>query len=169
MILLLHKNNAVAINKILSIADIRHSKLLKGISSSNTHIIFQIMENKMHLTDLHSEHNTWIKHLDFYKDECSTIQNRLAEIISANNKIEVTAQVEHFQNQLIRQNEVIDILKHDIHKAEAAMAEQVEANPVATDRKTAPDHVELRSQFETFEKLFAELKTEFNTFAAKTL
>lgn len=158
-----------AINKILSIDDISHSKQEKFIPSWNTYLKTHIMENKMHLTNLHSERNNWIKHLAFYKDECASIQNRLGEIVSANSKIEVTAQVEHFQNQLVRQNEVIDILKHDIHQAEAAMAAQVEANPVATDRKTAPDHTHLRDQFETFEKLFTELKTEFNTFAAKTL
>lgn len=127
------------------------------------------METKVHLTDLHNERNNWNQSIAFWKDDMASMQNRLETIASANSKTEVTAQVEHFQNQFIRQREVLDILKHDIHEAEAEMARAVEANPVATDRKTAPDHANLRDQVVTFEKLYAELKTEFNTFAAKAL
>lgn len=127
------------------------------------------MDTKVHLTDLHTERNNWNQSIAFWKDDLGSMQNRLESIVSANSKTEVTAQVEHFQNQFIRQREVLDILKHDIHEAEADMAREVEANPVATDRKTAPDHGHLRDQVVTFEKLYAELKTEFNTFAAKVL
>lgn len=127
------------------------------------------METKVHLTDLHSERQTWLKALALSKDEIESFENRLSEIMKANNQLETTSMVEHFQNQFIRQREVMDILVHDIHTAEAAMAQQVEANPVATEHKTAPDHTELRDRAETFTNLFAELKTEFNKFAAKTL
>lgn len=127
------------------------------------------METKVHLTDLHTERQTWLKALALSKDEIQSFENRLGEIAKANNQVEVTSMVEHFQNQFIRQREVIDILNHDINVAEAEMAKQVEANPVATEHKTAPDHTALRDRAETFTNLFAELKTEFNKFAAKTL
>ncbi|MES2778618.1 MAG: hypothetical protein V4651_01855 [Bacteroidota bacterium] len=127
------------------------------------------MDTKVHLTDLHTEKQNWLSALALSKDEIESFENRLEEIAKANNQVEITSKVEHFQNQFIRQREVMDILVHDIHAAESAMAHQVEANPVATEHKTAPDHTELRDRAETFTNLFAELKTEFNTFAAKTL
>lgn len=127
------------------------------------------MENKIHLTDLHTERRNWLNILSFCMDEMDSMKNRLAEIVSANNKTETTAQAEHFQNQFIIQRDVLEVLSHDIHETESAMVKQIEANPVATDRKTAPDHLELRDRVATFERLFTELKQEFNTFAAKTL
>lgn len=127
------------------------------------------METKIHLTDLHAERQTWLKALALCKDEMESFENRLAEIMKANNRVETTSMVEHFQNQFIRQREVKDILVHDINEAETTMAKQVEANPVATEHKTAPDHTALRDRAETFTNLFAELKAEFNKFAAKTL
>lgn len=127
------------------------------------------METKVHLTDLHTERQTWLQAMAFSKDEIGSFENRLAEIMKANTQQDITSMVEHFQNQFIRQREVMDILIHDIHAAEAAMAQQVEANPVATEHKTAPDHTALRDRAETFTNLFAELKAEFNKFAAKTL
>jgi hypothetical protein len=127
------------------------------------------MEAKIHLTDLHTEKQTWLSALALAKDEIESFENRLSEIVTANNNKEITALVEHFQNQFIRQREVIDIMKHNIHESESALAKQIEANPIASDRKTGPDHTMLRDGMETFDKLFKELKAEFNKFAAKTL
>lgn len=126
------------------------------------------MDNKVHLTDLHSERNEWLKLLAFAKDEIQSFENRLAEIVKANNKVEVTAQVEHFQNQFIRQKEVMDILRHNINESENLMAKQIEANPVATDHKTAPDHTDMRDEVKTFENIYNDLKVEFLKFAAKS-
>src|SRR6478735_5136661 len=119
------------------------------------------MENKMHLTDLHEERRNWLNILLFTIDEMDSMRNRLSEIVLANNKSETTAQAEHFQNQFILQRNVLDILRHDINETEIEMAKQIEANPVATDRKTAPDHASLRERMDTFERLFNELKQEF--------
>src|SRR6478752_1055082 len=98
------------------------------------------MENQMHLTDLHEERRNWLNTLSFTLDEMDSMKKRLSEIVAANNKIEVTAQSEHFQNQFILQRNIMDVLRHDINETENEMAKQIEANPVATDRKTATDH-----------------------------
>jgi hypothetical protein len=126
------------------------------------------MEAKKHLTDLHNEHMEWIKSLQFYKDEIQLMTNRLQELVTTNSKTEILAQIEHFQNQFIRQSEVIDELKHDINQSENTIVEAVQSNPVAVNRQSAPDHIVLRDRFETFEKLFKEMKEEFNKFASKT-
>jgi predicted nuclease with TOPRIM domain len=126
------------------------------------------MEARKHLSELHQEHLTWIKSLEFYKDELQTLNNRLGELVTANSDNAIRAQIEHFQNQFIRQNEVIDELKHDIKASENEIIANISNNPVASDHRSAPDHTELRDRFETFEKIYSELKNEFQAFASKT-
>ncbi|MFA6260945.1 MAG: hypothetical protein WC760_05725 [Bacteroidia bacterium] len=127
------------------------------------------MENQVKVTAAHRDHNEWIGYLKFCKDEISSFENRLSEVVTANNKREIVAQVEHFQNQFIREKEVIDILKHDIRAMENQLEVQVAANPVATEHKRVADEPELRERMDTFEKLFNELKEEFHGFIRVTL
>lgn len=127
------------------------------------------MEAKKHVTELHSERTEWINKLQFFKDDIAALKNRLEEIVALNSKNDIRAQVEHFQNQFIRQLEVNDELRHQINREEQAFVAAESKNPVATDHKTAPDHTHLRDQVETYEKLFKELRTEFNSFVSKTL
>lgn len=121
-----------------------------------------------YLHELHAEHNEFLSIIAFAKDEIKTFKNRLDEVVTANNKAEVMAQVEHFENQFIRHNEVIDELKHEIHECEVKIAKLAESNNVATDHRKADDHVELRDQIETFNKIYAELKDDFKRFLEKT-
>ena len=121
-----------------------------------------------YLHELHAEHNEFLSVLAFAKDEIKTFKNRLDEVVTANNKAEVMTQVEHFENQFIRHNEVIDELKHEIHECEVKIAKLAESNNVATDHRKADDHIELRDQMETFNKIYAELKDEFKRFLEKT-
>ena len=127
------------------------------------------MEAKKHISDLHSEHIEWLNKLSFNKDEIQSFNKRLAEVINANNVKEVAVNVEHFQNQFIRQNEVIDELRHEIKQYENSLVMQVEANPVAADHRLIVDHPQLRDQMEIFEKIYNDLKMEFNHFLTKTL
>ncbi|MFT5723706.1 MAG: putative nucleic acid-binding Zn-ribbon protein [Bacteroidia bacterium] len=122
-----------------------------------------------YLNELHKEYTKWTKSLDFYKDEIATYKTRLGEIITQNTKTEVTAQVEHFQNQFIRQNEVIDTLKHDIHAAEHKLVENAQANNVATDHRKVEEDAKIIEQMTMFDKIYKELKGEFSRFAADVL
>ncbi len=127
------------------------------------------MENKKHVSALHSERIEWLSTLQFFKDDIQSLQNRLEEIVKANTKMEITAMAESYQNQFIRQLEVNDELRHKINAAEVAFASEESKNPVATDHKLAPDHVELRDEVDTYSNLFKSLRNDFNTFASKTL
>lgn len=128
------------------------------------------MENtKKYLSELHDEHRTFIAELDFAAIEIKTFVHRLEEVAIANTKLEVMQQVERFQNQFIRQQEVIDELRSMIHHSEITIAEIARANNVATDHRKAEDHAELRNHLETFKIIYAELKSEFLKFLTKTL
>lgn len=124
------------------------------------------METKK-IYDLHEEHQTWLKNLAFYKDEITVMQNRITEIASKNSGQDVLKQVEHFQNQLIVQRNNIDELNHSIKDHENYLENRVNENPIAVDRRKVNDHPKMRDNYESFDKVFNELRKELNLFLAK--
>jgi hypothetical protein len=69
-------------------------------------------EARVHIADLHSDHKLWLNALGFYKQGVGLLENRLADIARRNTAQEVMAELEHFQNQYIRQKEVIDTVRN---------------------------------------------------------
>lgn len=120
-----------------------------------------------YIADLHFDHMEWINSLRFYKEEIAILERRLEEIVRRNNKPDVLAELEHFQNQFIREKEVIDELRHDIKVHENFLEKESKEHPVAIDHRYFTDHTELRDRFVTFEKIYAELKLEFHKWLAK--
>jgi hypothetical protein len=126
------------------------------------------MEIKAHFNEIYANILSWVNDLTFYKDELNVFQTRLEEVAKQNNKLEVMTEVEHFQNQFIRQHEVIDTLKHDLKKFNNTIVENISKNPVASDRRTTAAPVELEDQYQTFLKIYNELKADFEKFLVKT-
>ena len=115
----------------------------------------------VYISDLHFEHMLWLNSLKFYQDEIGVFERRLEEVAKRYTATEVLAQLEHFQNQYIRQREVLDELRHDIKAHENALEKEAREHPVAIDHRHFTDHSGLRDQMQTFEKLYRELKEEF--------
>lgn len=118
------------------------------------------------IATLHNDHKEWISKLSFYKDDLAVFRNRLEEVARKNNAKGFSAELEHFQNQLILQQEQIDILKHAVNKHENEIERSVELNPVASDHRRLPDHDNLRADIKRFEELFASLRKELLAFLA---
>jgi hypothetical protein len=78
--------------------------------------------------------------------------------------MEVKAQVERFQNQFIREREVIDILKHDIKEHENTLVSFAKENPVAVEHVYFRHHSDLEDRMLTFEKIWKQLRMEFMSF-----
>lgn len=127
------------------------------------------MSDQKYIYELHNDHKMWLSELTLTQDELKSFTNRLQEIASANTASDILAQVESFQNQFIRENEVIDTLKHDINKAEQEIVNNVSANNVAVEHRKVADDVALRDRMETFHNIFLGLKLSFMAFVAKTL
>lgn len=126
-------------------------------------------KNKEHITTMHAEHTSWKKELAFARDEMETYKNRLGEIASRNTGTDVLSKVEQLQNQIIRQNEVVDQFNHDINLHEDELVASAKANQVAVDHRQMPDHSDLREGMETFRKLFAELKSDLSRFLSSAM
>ena len=116
---------------------------------------------KKHIDELHFEHKLWTSKMRFYMDELSIFENRLSELVQRNTKVEVTSEIEHFQNQFIRQREVAEQLISKCNDHEKFLANQAKEHPVAIDHVLFTDHTKLRDEAEVYDKIYAELKTEF--------
>jgi hypothetical protein len=127
------------------------------------------MESTKYLNELHADHRKWIALLKFYSDEINSFNNRLSEIVGTNSKKEVLAHIEHFQNQFIRQKEVIDMIRHDVLLSEKDLQAKISINPLASDHQRMLDNQVLRGQIDTFTKIFDELKSEFKQFLSHVL
>ena len=63
---------------------------------------------------LHFEHTLWSNELSFVEDELKIFEKRLEKLVNNLTDRDMMARLEHFQNQFIRQKEVLDQLRHDI-------------------------------------------------------
>jgi hypothetical protein len=115
----------------------------------------------------HEENVEWSNKLDFYKEEIKILQNRLEEVAEKNNNKDVLALVEQFQNQLIIHRNTNDEIQHKVTLSEDKLQEEINKNPVATDHRKVEYHQNEKEEIQIFEKVFSELREEFNRFVAK--
>ena len=127
------------------------------------------MIQEKYIAELHAEHRLWKSQLLLAKDQLKSYQNRLEEIIIANNSKNILAEIEQFQNQFMSENEVIDTLLHEIGVEEVQLAENIRENNVATEHRKSLENLALMERMDVFNKLFFELGLKFTSFLSKTL
>lgn len=126
-------------------------------------------EVNVYLSDLHFEHTQWMSELKFWEDEIATFNKRLGEVVVRYTSNEIRASIEHFQNQFILHDEVIDTLKKEVKTHEKMIAKEAEERPVAIDRVYFEDHSALREKMNTQRKIYGELKGEYFSFLSKSM
>jgi hypothetical protein len=151
--------------------------LKEGISRLN--IVNNIPESSMKavkstkvnniLEQFHHENMTWVRSLDFFKQENNYLKNRLSEVVDINSDKTFLAQAEHFQNQFIIKDEFVDELKHDINEQEKILMEKYIKTGNSIDDHIILRQKNLREQIEYLEKDFTTLRNEFNNYLTKTL
>ena len=121
---------------------------------------------KKPITQLHAEIAQSISEVKFGMSELSIFQDQLKEIAEKNNHEEVSKQVEHFQNQFIRQNEISQELLHDLHISDRQLAED-SARDKDSDLILEKENSGIKDRVETYNRLLVELKNEFHLFLEK--
>ena len=114
----------------------------------------------------HHENQTWVRLLDFFKQENSFLKNRLSEVVDQKTGKEFLALAEHFQNKFILKDEFIDELKHDVNAQDHSLQENKIAEPETLKEKFIKQQGKLRNEIEYLEKDFAQLKNEFYKYLA---
>jgi hypothetical protein len=129
------------------------------------------MVTTLPIQNLHLEYKLWIAELNFDNEMMKIFESHLENILMQNQeKKDRLPQVEHFQNQFIRQREVIDELKHHLNISEKQLAGFTrEMSPIGYEFERLDNHPHLRDQFLTFRKIFNELKEEFHDFEASCM
>jgi len=118
-------------------------------------------------SDLHFEHKQWRRELLFWEDELKSLQNRLNELVLRWTDKEVLAQLEHYQNQFIIQENAIDELEDHINLHETNISEQLKKGKDVLDVQMVKKHIEFRNQMDTQRNLYSELKSNFFRFLSK--
>ena len=116
---------------------------------------------------LHLEYQIWMNELNFYKEEIRIFESHLEMIIDKLDDVMAKSKVEQFQNQFIREKEVIDELKHKLHVSERQLAFFVkEYSGLGLESIKMDNHGKLRDEMITFRKIYTELKQDFRGFEA---
>lgn len=72
------------------------------------------------------------------------------EVARKNTDRQMMVELEHFQNQFIRQKEVIDETRNNVKQAENQLERIAHDQPIASDHLYFEDHTSLRETMNTF-------------------
>jgi len=126
-------------------------------------------EKMVYISDLHFEHVQWRNELLFWEEQIGSYIKRLEEVVVRWTDNMVRAQVEHFQNQFILHNDIIDVLKKDIKLHEQHIASYAQENPIAIDHVHFEDHTQLRNRMETQRSIYGDLKDKYYRFLSEAM
>lgn len=120
-------------------------------------------------TDLHFEHETWIRELDFWKDELEFFQNRLNELVMGYSDKDMFAFVEKFQNQLTIHEGVMNSIRNQIQMHESNIAGHYQKNQDSMNREMVKKHIEIRDRMENQRDIISEMKKNLFSFLTNYL
>ncbi|QVY65570.1 hypothetical protein [Polaribacter sp. Q13] len=114
--------------------------------------------------NMHFEHINWKRELAFWEDELKSFNRRLSELVSRWTDKDVLAKLEHFQNEFVLHEAVIEDLQEIIEEHETRIAAQSKTNKDALDTQLAKKHVEFRNKMENQRNIYTQLKKDFFRF-----
>jgi hypothetical protein len=107
------------------------------------------------LKQYHHENEAWERLLNFLKQENAFLKIRLSELLDNSSDKKSLALAEHFQTQFILKDELVDKVLMNVHEQEKKIRENI-----AILKKRD----QLRNEIQQLEKLFFDLKKEFNQY-----
>ncbi len=120
-------------------------------------------------TDLHFEHETWNRELDFWQDELESFQNRLNELVMQYTDKDMYANVEKFQNQLSIHEGVMNSIRNQIQMHESNIADHYRKNEDSMNREMVKKHLEIRNRMENQRDIISEMKKNLFSFLTEYL
>ncbi|UPK70056.1 hypothetical protein [Chitinophaga filiformis] len=122
------------------------------------------MEVSAQTSDLEQISN-WKDEVNTTRESIRSMRSQLEQFSLTKTDDESLAQIEHFQNQFICQEEKADELRHDLKQS----AKKISNNGkplISHDDRPVDDFDVLQDRMETFRKLYNELRDEFKAFSA---
>ncbi len=121
------------------------------------------MEVPTQSTDLQAQILAWKGEVENVRTDLRAMRRRLEEMAGMRQaNQERMVEIEHFQNQFIRQLEVADEMFHDLKQSAKTMSNG--RQPIIHHDRPVDDYPVLQDRMQVFHKLHAELKGDFNRF-----
>ena len=117
--------------------------------------------------DLRYDHNIWENELNFYKKELGIFETRLVEMLNRKPSRELLRELEQYQNQFIRQKEVVDNVNHKIHLYDDELKGIPAKIMLSVNSNEISKHKELESDIRITRKLYFELRDRFSVYLEK--
>jgi hypothetical protein len=141
--------------------------LLQHLQQKPLKLYPMITETISPVSNISAEHSSWLRGIDFYQDEILIMRKRLTEVSNNNTAREVKKRVEQFQNQFKVHEEQLHKLKHAV----SGHAKNIDSDMIAhhgqLERSTLAEHETMRDDYVNTEKLFNEMRHDFNRFLSK--
>lgn len=119
--------------------------------------------NGLKLYQLQYESTSWKRLLDFMMDENIRQKNRLSQLLKDNFQKNMLNDIETFQNNFLKEDEIIGILRNDIAELDKRLADHM-----FEDREqvfeVAKRLKKLRNNIMYAEQRFCRLKGDFNDY-----
>ena len=126
------------------------------------------MEVSQHYSnDLRYDHHIWENELNFYKNELSIFEDRLSDMIIRKPSKQLLRELEQFQNQFIRQKEVVDELNHKIHLYDDELRGIPAQIMLDKESREIAKHKVLGDDLQTNRRLYFDLRNRFNLYLMK--
>lgn len=117
--------------------------------------------------DLRYDHNIWENELNFYKKELGIFETRLVEMLNRKPTRDLLRELEQYQNQFIRQKQVVDNVNHKIHLYDDELKGIPAEIMLSNDSNEITKHRELESDIRITRKLYFELRDRFSIYLEK--
>ncbi len=117
--------------------------------------------------DLRYDHNIWENELNFYKKELGIFETRLVEMLKRKPSRDLLRELEQYQNQFIRQKQVVDNVNHKIHLYDDELKGIPAEIMLTLDSSELTKHKELEGDIKITRKLYFELRDRFSSYLEK--
>ena len=117
--------------------------------------------------NINAEFSSWLRGLEFYQDEIKIMHSRLKEVANKNTADDVKTRVEQFQNQFAVHGEQLNKMKHLVASHAKNIASDLIDHHGRIERSTVIEHDAMRDEYVNSEKLFNEMRHDFNRFLSK--
>ena len=124
------------------------------------------MESTASIEQFQEELQSWKRELSSSKEEIKSFEKELAGLAAHSHNRDIFPHIEHFQNNFIRQKEVIDELRHDLPDSPRRLESIFYASSNGGDHDI---HAELSDRMDMFRKLYQELREKFKQFESDHL
>ncbi|ATL48136.1 hypothetical protein COR50_13725 [Chitinophaga caeni] len=113
----------------------------------------------VNFNEAHQLHQEWKQNLLLSEKEVKSMNEELLILVKDAQSEDQKKEVEHLQNSLIRQKEVINEKLAEVVKADKVMSENS-----AKESEVEIWHQKMKEDMEWFNRLFNELRVEFQKF-----